>query len=483
MGLARDHRGRLLRWLFTLLALVVPATTGQYILIQRRHLVPELHLSWSDPAVVYQVIQGGGAEAAGVQPGDVIRAVNGAPFIVNGFPRPPEGVQVGQVVALTVARDGRQIEVDVPFAAAATAAHSSFLPPILFALAFWLISVLLLWRRFRRVEVRLLFLLAQTVAVAVLYPSPVFAPWYPISFLQPYLSGACFFLAISLLLHYHATFPVVLGTPWQRRRGLGILYGLKSVIVVAWLLSQAGRLPYWVWEVSALYVVAEITAAVIVLIYVYARRATPDGRRRLRLIVFGDVLAAGLPTLLYIAPATVLGVALIPDWLVLLCLLVAPLSYVGATLRHNLFDIDRLLNRTLVYALLSLGILVLYLGLFLTIYRILPGNWLLEMMLAGSLTLLVGLTFDWVRTRVQRQVDRLFYGGWYDYPGVVETVSEALARSLAREQVAEVLAHQVPTLMQLHPGHLHILEPNQLTDVESLNLVPVKVSKSRTGSG
>jgi len=192
------------------------------------------------------------------------------------------------------------------------------------------------------------------------------------------------------------------------------------------------------------------------------RRATLDGRRRLRLIVFGIALAAGLPTLLYILPAIALGFALIPDWLVLVCLLVAPLSYVYATVRHNLFGIDRLLNHALVYALLSLGILGLYLGSFLMIYRFLPGDWLLEVISAAGLTLLVGLTFEWTRRRIQHRVDRLFYGGWYDYPGVVETVSDILARTLDREQLTTVLTHQIPALMHLRGAHLHIGAPDQL---------------------
>ncbi|MBN1584471.1 MAG: sensor histidine kinase, partial [Anaerolineae bacterium] len=119
------------------------------------------------------------------------------------------------------------------------------------------------------------------------------------------------------------------------------------------------------------------------------------------------------------------------------------------------------LNRALVYGLLSLGILLLYLGPFLLIYRFAPGDWLAQAMVAAGLTLLVGLSFDWSRRWVQRLVDRLFYGGWYDYPGVVETVSEALGRSLDLAHLTDVLTHQVPVLMQLRAGHLWIGAPDE----------------------
>jgi signal transduction histidine kinase len=150
----------------------------------------------------------------------------------------------------------------------------------------------------------------------------------------------------------------------------------------------------------------------------------------------------------------------VPLWLVGLSLTIPPLAYLYATARHHLFGIDRLLNRTLVYAILSLGIFALYLGPLLLLYHLLPGDWLIQATVVSGLTLLVGLSFDRLRKQVQRWVDILFYGGWYDYPGVVETVSETLARSLEWEQLTEVLTRQVPDLMQLYPGHLSIREPH-----------------------
>ncbi|MBN1888408.1 MAG: hypothetical protein JW850_10475, partial [Thermoflexales bacterium] len=118
----------------------------------------------------------------------------------------------------------------------------------------------------------------------------------------------------------------------------------------------------------------------------------------------------------------------------------------------------RLLNRTLVYALLSLGILLLYLGSFMLIERFRPNDLPTQMIIAAGLTLLVGLSFEWTRARVQRWTDLFLYGGWHDYPRVVEKISGALTRCVEREQLVEVLTTQVPTLMQLSQGQLWIGE-------------------------
>jgi signal transduction histidine kinase len=312
------------------------------------------------------------------------------------------------------------------------------------------------------VEVRLLFLLAQAVAIGVLFPPLGFVTWYPASVVHYNLSFACVGLSAPLLFHYHITFPMVLGSVRRRRRVLGAFYSVivvgAAALTVAANVAALGSIDVLVIQVDVLCFVLQVFAAIAVTAYIYFRRATPDGRRRLRVIFFGVTFAAGIFIALYALPAITRGSPLVPEWLVWLCLLVAPLSYVYATVRHNLFGIDRLLNRATLYMVLSLGVFAIYLGPFLLLYRFAHGDLLLQVTLVAGVTALQGLTFDWTRTRAQHLVDRLFHGGWYDYPGVVETVSDALARAPDRRQLAHVLTRQVPELMQLRDGSLWIGE-------------------------
>ncbi len=175
--------------------------------------------------------------------------------------------------------------------------------------------------------------------------------------------------------------------------------------------------------------------------------------RRLRIIFFGSLLGA-LPALLFFFLPSLFALPRLPLWLAGLFTVAAPLSYLYAILRHNLFGIDRLLNRALVYAALSLGILLLYLAPFLLIYRFAPGDRLAQALVAAGLTLAVGLAFERTRAALQRFVDRLFYGGWYDYPGVVEQVTRSLAACTDRGHLVEILTRQTPDLMQLRGGEL-----------------------------
>ncbi len=435
------------RVLLALLALAVPILTGYVV-----------HFQWRTPALdfrfdaqtgrVHAVPQDSYANWAGLWPDDVIVSVDGIPFAEWRIPR--LGVSIMQIE-----REGQLLALEMPILPLAKHNWLPLSSAVVVTLIFWGVGVLLLWRQFGRADVRLLFLLAQVFAAAIMLllsqPGYWLTPPWTMS-----LCIACFHIAAPLLVHHLTTFPVRLGSPRQRKWGLGLLYGLALAGIAGALSSHA----LWV-RLGVLYSTIEVVAAVGILIYVYVRRAAPDDRRRLRLIVFGNLAAAAPPTLFYLLPVIAGSMYRLPKWAMGLFLIFAPLSYLYATVRHNMFGIDRLLNRALVYALLSLSILLLYLGPFLLIYRLAPGDWLAQAMIAAGLTLLVGLAFDWSRRGVQRLVDRLFYGGWYDYPAVVETVSAALARALNREQLNEVLIRQVPELMQLRRGHLWIGAPDQ----------------------
>ncbi len=442
-----DRRTHPLRRALVLLIPLLPILVGYILFFQWRLPVLDFDLDGHTGRVI-SVSQGSFADLAGLQAGDLILAVDGVPF--SEWMGPTLGNH-----QVRVKRGSRRLTLDLPIVSLAKINAVPLVSGVFVALVFWGTGVLLLWRRFWQQDVRILFLLFQVFAVAVLFllahPDDVRPLWMT----QVYV--ACSHLTGPLLLHHALTFPRPLGTPLQRRHWMASVYGLA-------LLALSGL--FWggaPWmRLGGFYLAFEVALALGVMIYAYVRRATPDGRRRLRLVLFGGLVAGVPPSLFYLLPPVIGSSFRMPEWLAGLFLIAAPLSYLYATVRHSLFGIDRLLNRALVYALLSLGILLLYLGPFVVIYRFLPGDPLVQTTVAAGLTLVVGLSFNWLRARMQRLVDRVFYGGWYDYASVVEAVSNALARTLDRAQLTEVLTRRVPAMMQLQPGRLEIGEPGEL---------------------
>jgi len=495
MSCKTSWRNDFSRVLFVLAALVVPACVAYTVYFQWHTPMLDIALErpLSDPglSVVKTVKPGGKSEAAGLWNLDILLTVDGQAFdswldlhlestcsieflrpmswkscqpdVVNstliltqhGSPlttfyngsKPICTLELGQDVQLWV--------LTIPVLRAAQVNGWHLFSAVVVALIFWGTGLLLSRRRFHRVEVRLLFLLSQTMALVLLVVL-AFPYHWPIPAWMLYLSIVGFHTAAPLFFHYHITFPVVLGSARQRRWILGLLYGLAAGAMAGGL----SRMSHWM-ALAALYTFSVAMLGVGIIFYVYFRRATPDGRRRLRLVVFGTALGLTPPALVYALPSILHNSATftpMPEWLVGLFLIIPPLSYLYATARHNLFDMDRLLNRASVYFILSLGVFFVCFGPFLLLYRHLSDDWLLQTAAFTGMALVVASVFNPLRIRVQRLVDRLFYGGWYDYPGVVETISNALSSSLDWEQLISVLTCQVPNLMQLYPGRFQIGE-------------------------
>ncbi|MBN2149410.1 MAG: hypothetical protein JW726_18625 [Anaerolineales bacterium] len=436
-----------LRFFLILLALLVPCLVAFEIYSQIRTPVIDFGIDPQSGRVL-DIPSDSFGNYAGFWPGDVIQSIDGIPFASIDLSR----LSVATHYA-SVQRDGLTQTLELVVIPLAQLNRLNLALACLTALAYWGGSLLLLLRRFDHPQasaIHLLFLASQAIAVTLLfpmaYPSPKFHPAWASAIT---ILAVC--LAAPLLLHLFLTFPEPLGTPTQQRRWMGLLYLLSLAAAVGWLLGYpAGRL------LAIGYILALVCAALGVIVYRYAQRATPDGRRRLRLIVL-STLFAGLPvTLLYILPTLFNSTLRLPLSVAGAFTILAPIGYIIATARHNLFGIDRLLNRALVYTILSLAILLLYLGPFILIYRFLPDDWLAQALVAAGLTLLVGISFEWSRRQAQRLVDHIFFGGWYDYPGVVASISEMLARSLERAQVQQVVTRHIPEMMHLSHASLWI---------------------------
>jgi signal transduction histidine kinase len=434
--------------LLALLILGVPVLVVYVLAVQWSSPTLDFTLDSPGSATVHSVVPGGYAEAAGLQPGDVILTADDMSF------RSWHAPEIGQTHILKVERQGEQLSLAVSAVRLLQLNAPALLSAIVVALAFWAVGTLLLARRFGSSEIRVIFLLAQADAITVLFPLSYQAPWSPPPGLLTF-SFAGFNLAAALFLNYALTSPVKLGRERWRSLGLIPVYALVPVLVGVWLRDRQLGIRF-----SIVFFSLVVAAALTFMIYTYRYRATPEDRRRTRVIAFGVLVATILPVLLYGLPAAIHFAYVTPQWLAGLFLLIAPASYLYATLRYSLFGIDRLLNRTLLYAFLSFGIFVVYLGPYLLLYRYLPGDLFFQLAFIFVLTLWVGWTFDWMRTRVQRWVDQLFYGGWYDYPAVVEMVSAALTHSSTREQIFDVLTNQVSSLMRLSSSYLWIGDAN-----------------------
>jgi hypothetical protein len=132
-------------------------------------------------------------------------------------------------------------------------------------------------------------------------------------------------------------------------------------------------------------------------------------------------------------------------------LLAIPVCMGVAILRYRLFDIDRIISRTLAYAIVT-GLLVgVYAGIVLLATREVSIN---EPVAVAASTLAVAALFNPLRRRVQRVVDRRFNRARYDADNIVAAFAARLQDAAGLDSVQDELASTVQNALE--PTYLSV---------------------------
>ena len=197
------------------------------------------------------------------------------------------------------------------------------------------------------------------------------------------------------------------------------------------------------------------------------RRASGTEREQLRWVA----LAAALVALLFVVVLAggAIGAPALPDPGVAgtAALVILMLGISAATLRYRLYEIDRIIKRTLVY-----GALTVVLGL---VYAagVVGGQTLVHAvaeqrsnsLVVAASTLAVAALFRPARGRIQGFIDRRFYRSRYDAARIVEDFSRRLRDEVALEAVTGDLMMAVQQALQPEHASLWLLGRAEHTSV------------------
>ncbi|MGK2966607.1 MAG: hypothetical protein ACSLFM_13535, partial [Tepidiformaceae bacterium] len=131
-------------------------------------------------------------------------------------------------------------------------------------------------------------------------------------------------------------------------------------------------------------------------------------------------------------------------------LLGMPVTIAVAVFHYRLYDIDRIINRTLVYGSLTaatVGAYVLLVFILSWAARALTGEQGNEVVVAAT-TLIVAALFQPARRRIQRLVDRRFYRSRYDAARTLEAFQSRLRDEVDLPTLQSDLARVVTTTLQ-----------------------------------
>ncbi|HEV8192666.1 MAG TPA: histidine kinase [Ktedonobacterales bacterium] len=424
--------------------------------------------AWGPAGVVVTPLR---EQPGGLRPGDVVVAVDGvhmeswAQALFEPTAVRPQW-QFGQTVTYSVLRDGAPLDVPVTLGAyPLDGIWGEDWSTIIFALVFALIAFYIVLRRPGELAPLLLLLSASGILAGTTWSfglqvsNLVGALGF---WLYTLTTSVCYLLFYIAGLHFALIFPrsnpLLAGRSWILWGLYAMPYALLLAYIVAMRVGMSNALDWlgsWGSGESALAVFLLI-AAVAALTWSYRVHRDVETRKKIRWIVFGALLCGIAALLLWDIPGVVLGRPLISANALGLLILPFPITIAIAILRYRLFDIDTLLNRTLVYGGLT-GIIV---GSYVLIVSALGalfeahGNLLIALIATGVIAVL----FQPLRSVLQRLVDRLLFGERDNPYAVLSHLGRRLETALAPEVVLPTIVETIVQALKLPAAVIEINE-------------------------
>ena len=329
------------------------------------------------------------------------------------------------------------------------------------------VSTLIVWRR---PDDRMALFVALMLVPSGSILASSLVPAFPSPWQVPY--DCLIFLFLALFMLVFSLFPSGQFVPSFMRWVLVILLVGQiplSFFPFAPLIPNTPSQPGW------LAFLGEGTTLALFQLYRYQRVSNSLERQQTKWVVFGFAMAITLFVSLNV-PYLLFPVLASPGSLYplaynlggVLVELLIPLSFGLAILRSRLWEIDLLINRTLVYGALTIILTGVYVGLVIGLQALLHGiiNQNNGLVIVIS-TLAIAALFQPLRQHLQRLIDRRFYRRKHDTAKTLETFSTTLRNEIDLNQLSEQLVAVVEETMQ--PTHVSLwLRPTEPSRQQNL---------------
>jgi hypothetical protein len=192
----------------------------------------------------------------------------------------------------------------------------------------------------------------------------------------------------------------------------------------------------------------------------YLTTTDPVGRQQLKWLAGGGFVSGTLALVVWLLPELVLGKDLLPaSWVGFSGLpLLAGLTV--AVLRYRLFDVDRIISRTVAYGLLTVLLGGGYAMVVLGLGQLLGRD---SSLVVAAATLAVAALFQPARRRIQASVDRRFNRRRHDAATTIEAFSGRLREQIDLDTLAAELLAVVDQTMQPASASLWLRPPTDRT--------------------
>ncbi len=322
---------------------------------------------------------------------------------------------------------------------------------ILVSLIFWGVGMLIFWRESETwigLFVSLVLVMFGAAGISTTLSTAFQALYAP--------PGVVLLLILQTFIQFSALAAFLLTFPDGRfvPRWSWVVFLLWIIQDVFFQLPAPFNVSFWPLPLFAAELLLTWGTALAIQVFRYVRVYDRVERQQVKWLLFGLAIFLTLNTLYR-------GVEnLVPGWsrpdslyqladgtVTALLFVTIPLAIGVAILRHRLFDIDLIINRTLVYGTLTacvIGMYVLVVGYFSALFR--TGNNAVISLIATGL---VAVLFQPLRNLLQRAINRLMYGERDDPYAVLARLGSRLEATLAPDTVLATIVETVAQTLKL----------------------------------
>jgi len=220
-----------------------------------------------------------------------------------------------------------------------------------------------------------------------------------------------------------------------------------------------GKQPAWILDigivtgVNRIFYLICLVGLIGLLIHSLYRATSTAARQRAKMIIFG-VTFAFLPSVTVMLAVSLLKVTFPWNFLVFFVVFF-PASIAYSIVKHNLFDADTIIRRTVGYAVVTV---VISFNVFLGQYQLAQSR-----VFPILFTLGVLLVFNPLRDRIQAIVDRVFFRKEYNYGEVIDKIGGAITSLMDLGQILKSLTGAFTDDMFINTTSVMLLSPDGAT--------------------
>lgn len=396
--------------------------------------------------------------------GDVVTAVEGQSFetwvrslFTLGAPRP--NWQVGDEITYRIERGGQTMDQKIvlgplPF----EAILANYWGVLLFAFVSQVVALFVLVRKPSEPAARAFFIWALSGS-----HSYAWSFFLQVGDVTSVIGFWWFHLATPLLwllywpagLHMALVFPRSIPVVERRRWIIPMLYAgslTAFFLLVGWNWSRSQELLPWInsWHLIANSIAGPFLAATIgVIFYKYRRTSTLEEKVKIRWAVYGAIIPGLIGLIFWILLPMISDESILSPNLLGLIMLLFPISIAIAIVRYQLFDIDHIIRRTLVYGVLTAALLGIYFLSVILLQQIIRGvTGAISPLAIVVSTLLIAALFNPLRGWLQEGIDRRFYRSKYDARQALNAFAATARDEVELEQITAELLQLVEQTMQ-----------------------------------